>query len=239
MNEDDARKYENGVADVLTEIPQGIDVGERRFYLYPVSLGKSYLLARLTADLNIDAKLLRSNPFAEALRLTIANTDKICQIIALHTARTQRECSDTKRLAKVAKYFSNNLKLEELAQLFLSTLSDDKLSGLMKYLGIDADNRRRGRVQTVKSNDRNTYTFGGNSIFGAMIVPACEKLNMTPRQIVWDISLNFLRLLMADSISQIYLTDEERKRCRVSNDNDRINGDDPASQERIRQMKWS
>lgn len=238
MNTSDSRNLDHEVADILTEMPQGFDVGSRRFYLYPVSLGKSYILSRLTDNLNIDNKLLRSNPFAEALRLAIADTDGVCLIIALHTARTQQECHDTERLKKKAKYFAKRLNAEEIAQLFTLTIADKNLSEIMTHLGIDADNRRRQRVMAAKSKDRNTFSFGGNSIFGAMIAPACEKLHMTPRQVVWDISLKFLRLLLADNITQVYLTDEERKRCRVSNDNDRINGDDPAMQERIRQMKW-
>lgn len=239
MNTSDTHNLDHEVADIVTENPQGFDVGSRRFYLYPVSLGKSYLLSRLTDNLNIDVKLLHLNPFAESLRLTIADVNGVCRIIALHTARTQQECQDTKRLNKTAEYLAKHLSVEEVAQLFTLTLTDKDLAGITKHLGIDADNRRRQRVMAAKTNDRNTYTFGGNSVFGAMIVPACEKLNMTPRQVVWDISLKFLRLLLADNITQVYLTDEERKRCRVSNDNDRINGDDPAMQERIRQMKWS
>lgn len=238
MNTSDSRNLDHEVADILTEMPQGFDVGSRRFYLYPVSLGKSYLLSRLTDNLNIDKKLLHSNPFAEALRLAIADADGVCLIIALHTARTRQECYDTKRLKKTAKYFTTRLSVEEIAQLFTLTIADKNLSEIMVHLGIDADNRRRQRVMAAKNKDRNTYTFGGNSIFGAMIAPACEKLHMTPQQVVWDISLKFLRLLLADNITQVYLTDEERKRCRVSNDGDRINGDDPAMQERIRQMKW-
>lgn len=238
MNTHDVRNLEQEVADILTEIPQGFDVGARRFYLYPISLGKSYLLSRLMGNLHIDAKILHSNPFAEALRLAMDDVDGVCKIIALHTMRTQRECHDTRLLDERAKYFAEQLSVEEVAELFTLVISDADLAPIMKHLGIDADNKRRQRVMAAKKADRNTYTFGGNSIFGAMIAPACEKLHMTPRQVVWGISLKFLRLLIADNITQVHLTDEERKHCRVSNDSDRISGDDPAMQERIRQMKW-
>lgn len=239
MNTHDVRNLEQEVADILTEIPQGFDVGARRFSIQPISLGKSFLLSRLMGNLHIDAKILRRNPFAEALRLAMEDVDGVCRIIAMHTMRTQQECHNTRLIDKRAKYFAEHLSVEEVAELFTLVISDNAdLAQIMKHLGIDADNKRRQRVMAAKKADRNTYTFGGNSIFGAMIAPACEKLNMTPRQVVWDISLKFLRLLIADNITQVHLTDEERKRCRVSNDNDRISGDDPAMQERIRQMKW-
>lgn len=239
MTMSDARNLEQAVADILTEMPQGFNVGNRRFYIYPVSLGKSYLLSRLTDSLEVDAKLFKLNPCAEALRLTLTNVDVVCRIIALHTMRTQDECHDVEKIERTARFFAKRLSAEEVAQLFALTLADADLEAINEHLGINADNLRRKRVMAAKKEDRNTFTFGGNSVFGAMIAPACEKLNLTPRQVVWDISLKLLRLLLADSITQVYLTDEERKHCRVSNDNERINGDDPAMmQEWIRQTKW-
>ena len=75
-------------------------------------------------------------------------------------------------------------------------------------------------------------------LFLLAILPACEKLNMTPQQIVWDISYSFLQMLMADAITSVYLTDEEKKELRISNDRTFIDADDPENMAKIKVMKW-
>ena len=90
----------------------------------------------------------------------------------------------------------------------------------------------------IKNKKGNSITFGGKSVFGSLILPACEKLNMTPQQIVWEISFSFLQMLMADAITSVYLTDEEKKEARISNDRTFVNADDPKNMEKIKDMRW-
>ncbi len=227
-----------GVADIIMEMPHNFRVGSRRFSLRPVSLGKSYCLSRLTGALGIDRRLLHLNPYAEALRLCVENPDGVCRVIAAHTMGTPQELFDPELTEDTTAYLRENLSKQEMAELFALSMSEPDLAAITKRLGITDDQARRQKVMAAKKQDRNTYTFGGRSVFGALIAPACEKLHMTPRQVVWDISLHFLQLLMADGVTQVYLTDDERKHCRVPNDNERINADDPANRDIIKSMKW-
>lgn len=226
------------IADIIMEMPHNFRVGQRRFSLRPVSLGKSHYLSRLTGALGIDRKLLHLNPYAEALRLCVENPDGVCRVIAAHTLDTPQELFDPELNDDISGYLRTNLAKEEMAELFALSLAEPDMAAITKRLGIDDDQKRRNKVMAAKKEDRNTYTFGGRSTFGALIAPACEKLHMTPRQVVWDISLRFLQLLLADGITQVYLTDEERKHCRISNDTERINADDPANRDIIKSMKW-
>jgi len=57
------------IADAIIERPHGFSIGSRHFYLYPVTLGKIYVLRDLVDSLGMDATALRENPFAESLRL--------------------------------------------------------------------------------------------------------------------------------------------------------------------------
>ena len=43
--------------------------------------------------------------------------------------------------------------------------------------------------------------------------------------ILWEISFSFLQMLMADAITSVYLTDEEKKEARISNDRTFVNAD--------------
>ena len=87
--------------------------------------------------------------------------------------------------------------------------------------------------------DSNQITFFGKSVFGSLIVPACEKLNMTPQQVVWEISYNYLQMLMADAVTTVYLSDDEMKKARVSKSREVIKADDPRNYAKIKAMKWN
>ena len=58
---------EHSIADTIIERPHGFKVEGRQFYLYPVTLGKSYLLSRLMEGLDINKTILEKNPYMEAI----------------------------------------------------------------------------------------------------------------------------------------------------------------------------
>lgn len=235
---DDKRQLDFDIADIIMEKPQCFFIEKRQFYLYPASLGKTFLLQRHIEALELNRQLMTENPYAEALRIVVSKKINVCRIIAYHTINNPGDLFNETFIDQRANYFAKYLSNDDIASLFLVTLSTSDISKYTKHLGIDAENRRREKVNRAKKKDSNTFTFGGSSLMGALIVPACEKLNMTPRQVVWGIGYTYLQLLMADAITQVYLTDEERKRCKVSNDNVRINADSAEGMARIISMNW-
>lgn len=236
-DEDRNRMIDMDIADIVMEKPYGFSVAGRRFYLYPTTLGKNYLIGRLICDLGFDEIRLAMSEHAEVLRIAQQKPKELCRILAYHTFNTKKELFDERQINARTDFFASHIDAEDMALLFYMTLTREDLSAATKRLGIDAERKRQERALKAKKKDVNTFTFGGKSIVGALIVPACEKLNMTPEQVVWGISYQFLQLLMADSITQIYLTDEERKKARLS-DEPVINGDDPANWAKIRAQKW-
>lgn len=226
------------VVDIIVEKPHGFIVGNKQLYIYPASLGKMLIVSRLMESLGIDKTVAAINPYAEALRVAKGYKNEVCRIIAYHTIENRSEIFDERVLSEREQLLLESMTVEELATILTLILSTESIADITKHLGLDAEARRREKVLKVKKADRNTYTFGGLSIMGALIIPACEKLNMTPRQIVWDVSYRFLKLLMADAMTQLYLTDKERKQCKVSNDRDVINADTPEGMERIKSMNW-
>ena len=125
-----------------------------------------------------------------------------------------------------------------MAQLLVMVLTDDRVNKFIRYLGLDRERKELDRISKIKNKKGNSITFGGKSVLGSLILPACEKLNMTPQQVVWDISYSFLQMLMADAIISVYLTDEEKKELRISNDRTFIDADDPENMAKIKVMKW-
>jgi hypothetical protein len=83
--------------------------------------------------------------------------------------------------------------------------------------------------------DNGSLTFGGRSIYGQLIDRACERYGWTVEYVVWGISYANLTLMLADQQTSIYLTEDELKKAKIRKRNEEvINGDDPASQERLK-----
>ena len=117
---------------------------------------------------------------------------------------------------------------EDIATLMVMILTkSNDLSRFMKEYGIEKENERMRNVLRIKDS-KNTWSFGGLTIYGSLIGVACEKFHWSMDYVVWGISYNNLRLLLADSVQTITLSDKEARRVHIPNDNnsERINGDD-------------
>ena len=87
-------------------------------------------------------------------------------------------------------------------------------------------------VCRYKSNDN--PTFGGKTIFGQLIDPAIERYGWTYEYVVWGVSYATLTVLLADKVTQVFLTDDEKKRVpKHLLDNDKMSGDDPRNYARM------
>jgi hypothetical protein len=234
----DSNLIEMNIADTVMERPYGFQIGKQQFYLYPVSLGKTYLISRLLDSLEMNTNIIKQNPYMEALRLCQGKRETVCRLLSYHTINKKEELFDNSIINKRCTFFEKNLSNEEMAQLLVMVLTDDNIGTFIKHLGIDRERKELARISKIKEKKGNSITFGGKSVFGSLILPACEKLNMTPQQIVWDISYSFLQMLMADAITSVYLTDEEKKEARIHNNQTFINADDPENIAKISAMRW-
>ena len=226
---------EHSIADTIIERPHGFKVGGRQFYLYPVTLGKSYLLSRLMEGLDINKSILEKNPYMETLRLSHTKKDEVIRIITYHTLKG-KSVFDHKKVESTIKHLADNLTEEEIAQIFILLLSNDNISAFQKHLKIDKEKEAQAKVMKCKEENKNTYSFGGKSIYGTLIDFFAQRYGWTMDYILWGISYNNLQMLMSDAVTTVHLTDNERKRCRVSNERNYISGDNPENMARIRSM---
>lgn len=235
---EDKKIMEMNIADTIMERPYGFQIGKQQFYLYPISLGKTYLVSRLIDNLEMNADIIKNNPYMEALRLCQEKKETVCRLLSYHTINKKEDLFNTSIINNRCTFFKKSLSNEEMAQLLVMVLTEDNVGKFIKHLGIDRERQELAKISKIKDKKGNSITFGGKSVFGSLILPACEKLNMTPQQIVWDISYSFLQMLMADAITSVYLTDEEKKEARIPNDRTFINADDPENIAKIKAMKW-
>ena len=230
---EDKELLEMNIADTIIERPVGFNIGSRQFYLYPPTLGMIYHFARLFKSLEADARLISANPYLEAIRLCTEKKEIVCRILSNYTFNRKEDVFDGIKVEVRAKEFSE-LAAEELATIFTIVLSGDNTEEFIKYFGIDKERLERSRIAAVKK-DNSSVTFGGNSTYGTLIDFACQRYGWTMDYVMWGISYANLKMLMADAITTVYLSEEERKLLGKSV-GEVINADDPRNRELMRRM---
>lgn len=137
---------EMDIADTIMERPYEFHIGEMQFYLYPATLGKIYLLSRLTENLEINKDFLSLNPYMEALRLCDSKRDIICKILSYHTFDKKEELFNSHLINERRKLFEDNLSNEELAQLFIIVLSKDNIDQFIQHFKIDIEKKEQEKI---------------------------------------------------------------------------------------------
>lgn len=225
------------IIGTIIEKPRGFKVGEKRLYLYPVTLGKHYLISLFVDSIGMDMGNIRINPYMESLRLCKERRDTVCRILAYHTFDKREELYDEDIIHERCGFLSDNMDDESLAQLLVVVMASDDVNGMLKHFGIDKETEWRDKALKAKKSN-NSLSFGGKSVYGTLIDTACQRYGWTMRQVLWEISYANLQLLLADSVTSVYLSDDELKRVHIPKERDVIKADDPANYAKIKAMRW-
>jgi len=208
----DEQKYniEYDIADVVIGRPYGFSVGHKQFNLYPVTLAKMYLLRRQIDSLGINYDILLKSQYVEALRLVTTHREICCHILAYHTApNTYKDLYDRRSITIRKNVFEKDLTDEEMATLLIMVLEADKSEMFMKFLGIDKEKERMAQVMEIKrKSGSNNVNFGGLSVFGTFI-GQLKEMGYSDNEILYEKGYTYLRLMLADKITSVYLTKEE------------------------------
>lgn len=223
--------------DILLDLPQGFTASAKKFCLYSPTLGSSILAARRMTALGVTGESLLRGGAAKALQIAEEDKTGVCRFIAVHTFRDFADLSDASLLEKRTALLARSLTSSEAAELMLACLSMPDAETIISQTGMSMDMENQKRVAEVKSKDSGTVTFGGHTVFGALVAPACKELGLTPHQVVWEIPLAQLTLLLRDSVSSVYLSDKERKQIRLRSGRT-VKADSPEGIELIMKMDW-
>ena len=230
------RNITDRISDILIQRPTGFDIGGRHFYLYPVTLGKSQLVSRLLRELEYDEDNARCNANVEMARIMGEHLEECLRIIAYSTLPGDK-CLNNVEVEETMEYLRGNAEAVDIMALMSAITGNGGTDDILSYYGIDKELAEYNRIVSEKE-DKGTYTFCAKSIYGTMISPLAEKYGWTLDYILWHISLDNVRLLLADAQKTIILTEEERKRIHPKQSKDIIKADDPKNFERILNMRW-
>lgn len=226
------------LADAVMNRPREFFIDKHRFCLHSPTLGVSLMLERHISALGIDGELMAKNPSMEAIRLSSSKRKEVCHILAILSLRRYRDLSNYRVIDRRAEYFSKRLSDEELAQLILVALSEPKAETMISLSGLAKEHKEQSRIVKYKNKDGHTLSFGGKTIYGSLMDAACAKYGWTKEYVVWGIDLCSLRMMLADSVNTIYLSDEEIKALHIVAGGV-IDANDPASIAQLAAMNFS
>lgn len=201
----------NTIADIVIGMPFPFTIGRKQLAIYPVTFAKSLLLARYIKSLGVDMQLLGDDINIEALRLAHEKHEEVAAILAIYaTPNTKRDLFDEHKKA-IRRNILAGASDEDLATLLIYVLTLDKTEEAMKHLGIDKERKRLSKALSVKKGSDTTMSFGGVSVFGSFI-GALKDMGYSDDEIIFELSYSYLRMMLADKITTVYLTDEERNK---------------------------
>lgn len=234
---DNEKRISENITDLLLETPKEFMVEDKQFFIYPITLGKTYLLAPLYESLEINKELAQTDPTLEMLRTVEEHTDLVCKIIAYHTFDKREDLLNVTKIEKRADFFKTACDISDLTKIIMVAMQPVNIKEMQDYLGITKEHEYIKKCEDAKDK-KSSLSFCGKSVFGSLIVPACDKLNLTPRQVIWELSYDLIKMIMSDVVVEEYLSEKERKRVHIPTDRSRINADSKEGMEAIKHMKW-
>ncbi len=223
------------VLDVMLERPIIIYIGKRKYFIRPLSLGKTMYLGSLLKRLEINYQSLLVNLHGEVVRLCHEKEDVVCYIIAVFITDKRNKIFDTTHINALAEYVKKKLSTAEKATILELYFNEPTASKYAKILGIEAEKEKATKIQKAKEKD-SSIQIGGVSIFGAIIDAACERYKWTYQYVLWGLSYNALQLMMADALRFIYLSEKDRKKINVPLDGIVLSGDKAADIETMKKL---
>lgn len=223
--------------DILLERRHEFSVDGKMYHIAPPSLGKLFVLQGLISNIGINEKLLASLPHVELLRVAEAHKHECCELIAYATCDTREQLCNVGELEQRTKHFEKHLDNTEIATLMVATFSHNLYRQFMDEAGITKERERMAAIMRHKDKGGNV-AFGGKTIFGQLIDPACERYGWTYEYTVWGVSAAALEILMADKVGDIFITEDEKKKIpkHLLETEEAISGDDPKNWRRMEQI---
>lgn len=239
MQDKDEKILNEALADAVMDRPREFFIGHRRFCLWTPTLGMSLMLGRHLESIGIDRELMSKNPSIEALRLVREKREDICYILAILSFRSFIELSNTNVLRRRANLYSKELTDEEIAQLSLIVFGCMEANQMIRMSGLEKERQEQIRINEFKNKDGHTKFFGGRTMYGSLIDAACRAYGWSKEYVVWGIDLISLRMMLADKVESIYLSDDEMKQMGIHSTHNQKYGMTPEDIAKLKAMDWN
>lgn len=222
------------ISDALIERPACFSIKKKHYSVFPPSLGKIQLIARLVEKIGLG----ENTTYKSAYEAAQSHRDECLRLVAYSTLPGM-ECLDENKVIQRIEEFKVADEAE-LSSLVILILSFDKTDKIKRHFGMDKEAKRLSKVAKVKEKSaKGSVSFGGVSIWGSLLDAACERYGWSYQYVLWGISYTNLQLLLADQVRTVFLTEDELKNAHISTDKVHINAKDTgALEEFIITQSW-
>jgi len=239
MQDRDSLILNEALADAVMDRPREFFIDGKRYCLWSPTLGVSLMLGRHLESIGVDSELMSSNPGLEILRLVRERRDDVCYILAILSYRSFLELSNTATLKRRADLYSKKLSDDELGQIALLGLGGIDAGQLIKLSGLEKERNEQSRISEHKNKDGHTQVFGGRTMYGALLDATCRAYGWTKEYAVWGIDLTSLRMMLADKVDSVYLSDDDMKQLGIHSTHGQKYGMTPEDIAKLKAMDWS
>jgi hypothetical protein len=230
------KDYLNCLEEIVRDQVVTFTAKGKTYNVYPISLGKKFLINRQLQNIQFDDELGKKIPMLEVMRVCEKHKDTVLRILAYATIKTKDDVLNNIKVKDRIKAFNDALSVRDMASL-LTPILNDYTPILIKHFGVEEEDKRKTEVLKVKK-DKNTFFFGGKTIYGTLLDFACERYGWTFDYVVWGISYTNLMMLYKDQSTSVYLSDEELKQAHIFG-GDVIDGNDAESMRKvIAEQSW-
>lgn len=238
MPEEDSKILNEALADAVMDRPREFFIDGKRYCLWSPTLGVSLMLGRHLESIGVDSELMSSNPSMEILRLVHERRDGVCYILAILSFRSFIELSNSAILKRRANLYSKKLSDEDLGRLALIGFGSIDAGQLIRLSGLEKERQEQSRISEHKNKDGHTQVFGGRTMYGALLDAACRAYGWTKEYAVWGIDLTSLRMMLADKIDSVYLSDDDMKQLGIHSTHGQKYGMTPEDIAKLKAMDW-
>ncbi len=189
--------------------------------------------------LSFDDVLMKINPAMAALRVVEKHRGEVAQIISILSFRDAGELGDSKKIERRADYFLSQLEDKELAQLLMLAMDEPKAENYLILTGLADEHAEQARIAAHKNKDGHNLSFGGKTIYGTLIDAACRAYGWRKEYVVWGIDLVSLRLMLADTVTSVYISDKEAEELGLGSGSREVFGMTKEDFEKLKRMDWS
>ena len=220
--------------DAVIERPVPFSVGKEQLFLYPASLGKMYMVAKILDSLKVNVSAVADDAYSEAVRLCKYKRADSIRLIAYYTVKDKEDHFKIDLIDGRCSILSS-LDDSEIATLLVLVLTNENSDRFIKEYGIDKERQIVQKIIKHKRENGN-LSFGGKTVYGTLIDSVCERYGWSFDYVVWGISYTNLRMITADSVVSMYLSKEDMKKLHISADREVIDASDPKNFERIKAL---
>lgn len=212
------------ISDVMIERPVSFSIKGKHYSVFPATLGKLELNYRLAEVIGLSKSISKTNILKVVTKASFSHRDDCLRMIAYATLPGD-ECLDENKVQKRLKELKR-IDNADIASLLFVILTQDRTKKIEKHFLIDKENERLQKVVKFKKKDKSSLSFGGRSVWGTLIDAACQRYGWSYQYVLWGISFTNLQLMLSDQIRDVFLTKEERKSLRLSDDDIVIDAND-------------